>query len=275
MRGPAPPSAVAAAAKIAFSSLGTATSDLFETEEHEKRPAEQPPVDKPGVALLERSVSGTMCVPAFHDSAEGDFSEWTLDKDTPIHESTAYPSSPSSVRSALEDPERRNRNLQWLRLHFRSLGDIGRLPFNNADLWQLHQYYFSPPYPTANETTNQDEEEEDVPVDDKNSKMIDGKVPPPSPAVETNNSPLVTRTVSFQTLGDAFAASDIVAQASNHKRRPDEENTEDSKPAAKRAKNLKSRIGYYPRIMVRRQFLQRKLSILGSIAPHNYQLSYI
>jgi hypothetical protein len=250
VRGPAPPAAVAAAAKIAFSSLGASPAKLFQIEPHEEQPAEQPPMDKADVALMERSGSGTMCVPVFSTS-EGDVSEWIGEKDEANEEGSSHASVPSTIRSALEDPERRNRNLKWLRLHFRSLGDIGRLPFNKADLWQLHQYYFSPPYETYSDTENLDGAEEEI-TDEKSQPVMDSKAPPPSPAMNASG---VARTVSFQTLGDAFAASDIVARASpnnpnNNKRRPDEDICEDSKPAAKRAKNLKSRIAYYPRIMV-------------------------
>ena len=253
VRGPAPPSAVAAAAKIAFSSLGASTAHLFQPEEHEKSPAEQPPMDKPGVALLERTQSGTLGVPLFTVSEDDDLSDWTDEKEDQIHESTAFPSSPSSIRTALDDPERRNKNLQWLRHHFRSLGDVGRLPFNNADLWQLHQYYFSPPYPGVNEDGVKETTPTDTPDEETSAKMdmSNSRAVPALPRVDSKNPSIVSRTVSFQTLGDAFAASDAVSlgTAASNKRRSDEE---DSKPpAAKRAKSLKTRIGYYPRIMVR------------------------
>ena len=243
-RGPAPPAAVAAAAKIAFSALGSSPTELFQTELHEKPLAEQPPVDKAAVALLERSESGTMHVPVFSET-EGDLSEWTDISSRPARTSSLIQTSASTVRSPLENPERRNRNLHWLRLHFRSLGDIGRLPFNNADLWQLHQYYFSPPYPIAGETENSNNGEIGK-LDSNNTPMTDTPVPPPAPVPE--NALGVSRAISFQALGDAFALSGC----HNNKRPPDDDSSsEDAKPAAKRAKNLKPRIAYYPRIMVR------------------------
>lgn len=252
-RGPAPPAAVAAAAKIAFSALGSSPAELFQTELHEKPLAEQPPVDKAAVALLERSESGTMHVPVFSET-EGDLSEWTENSSRPARTSTLIQTSPSTVRSPLENPERRNRNLHWLRLHFRSLGDIGRLPFNNADLWHLHQFYFSPPYPAAGETVNSNHDE--IGKSDSNSTpnstpSTEIPVPPPTPAPGTFSG--LSRAISFQALGDAFALSDCGSLGCHSNKRPpdDDSSSEDAKPAAKRAKNLEPRIAYYPRIMVR------------------------
>jgi hypothetical protein len=237
VRGPAPPAAVAAASKIAFSSLSSDTSDLFQTELHEKLPSEQPPMDRITDALLERTDSGTIEIPTFGDVTEEDLlKEWTGDRVR-----TCQVSSYSMVRTALEDPERRNHNLLWLRNHFRALNDIGRLPFNNADLWQLHQYYFSPPYSDA----DSDESKANV-------GMIVSAAGVTQQSVwgdETTSSMVASRSISYQTLGDAFAAS----VGTHHKRRPSEEDEDggkDNKPLAKKAKKFRTRIAYYPRITV-------------------------
>lgn len=245
-RGPAPPSAVAAAAKIAFSALGTAPYEMFRTELHEKPPAEQPPVDKSEASFLERSQSGTIVLPDFSGSADGDVSEWAEEDKTSGSSKTG---SPSNILSPLENPQRRNRNLQWLRLHFRSVSDIGRLPFNNADLWQLHQYYFSPPYQTPPDTErSRDDTDYDGDSPKSSPGELAGVAPPPTPALGPKNNSTVGRAISYQALGDALAASDLSAHG--HKRPPDDEASESSKPAAKRTKMLRPRIAYYPRIMV-------------------------
>lgn len=239
VRGPAPPAAVAAASKIAFSSLSSDAGELFQTELHEKLPSEQPPMDRITDALLERTDSGTIEIPKF-DINEDDSKEWTGDRVR-----TCQVSSYSMVRTALEDPERRNRNLTWLRSHFRALNDIGRLPFNNADLWQLHQYYFSPPYSDTDDEENKSNDNESS-YAGRNPAAV-GVAQPPIRGDETTNSRAAWRTVSFQTLGDA-----IVASTGTHKRRSfeDDDVGEENKPSAKRAKNFRTRIAYYPRITV-------------------------
>lgn len=240
IRGPAPPAAVASASKIAFSSLSSDAGELFQTELHEKLPSEQPPMDRITDALLERTDSGTIGIPSFCDVDEEDLKEWTGDRVR-----TGQASSYSMVRTALEDPERRNRNLAWLRSHFRALNDIGRLPFNNADLWQLHQYYFSPPYSDTDDDENKGKDNEPTYAARKPAAAGNARLP-----VSDNsslNSRPASRTISFQTLGDAIASS-----TGTYKRRcsENEEGGEDDKPSAKRAKNFRTRIAYYPRITV-------------------------
>ena len=79
---------------------------------------------------------------------------------------TTYQFTGAPVGAApLDNAEQRNKNLRWLRTHFRPLIEVGRLPFNNADMWQLHQYYFSPPYFDSEGDTKElddDDEEEDA-----------------------------------------------------------------------------------------------------------------
>ena len=254
LRGPAPPAAVASAAKVAFSSLGGSTEKLFQTETHEKPIAEGTPVDPASAALIERTESGTLCVPKFDDElVEGDLSAW------PARDSKDSVTSPSSsikkasmVRSALENPERRNKNLQWLRLHFQALSDVGRLPFNKADLWQLHQYYFSPPfYETEEKKSCLDSADWRVDGVDKSVKSEKALAPPPTPALSARSASM-SRAISFQALGNAFATSGILSQQGVNKRRPHEDQVEENEgPATKRAKCIKPRIAHYPRIMTK------------------------
>ena len=251
-RGPAPPAAVAAAAKIAFTTLGGDLGRLFSTEAHEKPIAEGSPVDPASSALIERTDSGTMLVPTFSALSDEEICEFTDGRvKTPGMEEGLSSSSIPPFTGLFENPERRNLNLQWLRVHFRSLSDIGRMPFNNADLWQLHQYYFSPPfYPTDDGNTI--EEPEKSPIDSAELDHADGvksmDESAASPTISTTEAqaPPLGRTVSFQALGSAFACS------GNKRRSDDETMKENDEPAAKRVKNLKPRIAYYPRLMVSR-----------------------
>jgi Ran GTPase-activating protein (RanGAP) involved in mRNA processing and transport len=243
-RGPAPPAAVAAAAKIALTSLGSAPQMLFHTQPHEKPVGERPPVDPINVALLERTESGTLCVPVFADSSD----DLELIVDDVKESANDHSSFISAVRGPLDNAERRNHNLKWLRQHFRSLNDVGKLPFNNADLWQLHQYYFSPPYHNDDRSSTGTESDGDRSLSGE-SADAEGCAPPPTPP-RMPKSPSLGRAVSFQALGDAFAASGIMSKPNIHKRRSFKPDEEDDGPASKRAKSLKPRIAYYPRIMV-------------------------
>lgn len=250
-RGPAPPAAVASAAKIAFASLGPrATGKLFRAEQHEKPIVERAPVEPAGSALLERSDSGTMRVPLFTVSSEvqlcdfvdGEGKVAVADNDMPGPQM-------ATVRGPLENTERRNHNLRWLRLHFRALSDIGRLPFNNADLWQLHQFYFSPPLSSM--------EHDDSILTDSSPTGTNTLHPSTTSVSQSfksasrNGRSTLERTVSFQTLDSAvLAAGALKPSINNHKRRSNDTTEDEEGHASKRPKNLKPRIAYYPRIMV-------------------------
>lgn len=243
-KGPAPPAAVAAAAKIAFTALGTDPEQMFFSEEHHRPVAEAPPVDPARSALMERTNSGTLRSPDLVEASEGVLHEW-FEGDKHAH-SGATGGSSALIRSPLEDPEKRNRNLQWLRSHFRSLSQIGRLPFNHADLWQLHQYYFSPPL------ANTDDEDGDDSDGTGNSEPGSKSVSPAAQPTNGSEGGKMGRTVSFRSLNNASALSNSL---SNHAH-PDHKRTHDDmeeaqEPVCKKAKSLKPRVAFYPRIMVR------------------------
>lgn len=244
VRGPAPPAAVAAAAKIAFSAMGGSPERLCQTELHDKPLAERAPVEPAGAALLERTDSGTVCVPLFTVSSEVGIDDF-VDGEGKLAAMTnsSPPSQITTVRSPLENPERRNNNLQWLRLHFRSLSDVGRLPFRNADLWQLHQYYFSPPFYQTDEVPDAAEAAE---AERNASEVV--RAPPSTPAM----APIASQdhVVTFQTLDEAFAFSGVISSHGNKRSSFMGGEEAEGGPAAKKAKNLKPRIAYYPRIMV-------------------------
>ncbi|KAL7566727.1 hypothetical protein ACA910_017781 [Epithemia clementina (nom. ined.)] len=245
IRGPAPPAAVASAAKIALSSLGANPDDLFRAETHDIPFAEGPPIDPAGAALLERTDSGTLNIPSFSSDAGQELHEWIEEVN---NHSPAAEGSPAAIAvSPLEDPVRRNENLKWLRTHFRSLSEVGRLPFHNADLWQLHQYYFSPP--TVEGDDEEDDDENQAQTPDNSGHLF---VPQNSP-VHSSDANSLGRSVSFTTLGAALAMDGLNSTFNSHKRTHDTD--ESGEPLSKRAKCLKPRIAFYPRIMTKIQSL--------------------
>ena len=238
--GPAPPAAVASAAKIALSSLGANPDHMFRAETHDIPFTEGPPIDPPGAALLERTASGTLSIPLFSEDVADELHDWAEEVNNP---SSGVETARAAISvSPLEDPVRRNENLKWLRCHFRSLSEVGRLPFHNADLWQLHQYYFSPP-PAAEEI--EEEGTHDSTMD--HTGIL--SVPQNGPIHSSGNNPM-DRSVSFTSLGAALALNmnGMDTPQCSHKRTSEVE--ELAEPVSKRAKCLKPRIAFYPRIMV-------------------------
>eukprot|EP00934_Nitzschia_sp_Nitz4_P003136 Nitzschia sp. Nitz4//scaffold19_size178191//162377//165318//NITZ4_002011-RA/size178191-processed-gene-0.92-mRNA-1//-1//CDS//3329540783//3126//frame0 len=262
-RGPAPPANVAASGKNAFTILSSSEAhmSLFQQEFLSSRTDESPLIE-PDMAILVRSESGTdLQIPQWNDNLrDGDIE--LSDRDTGHHDSThalLFEHHELSV-----DQERVHRNLQWLRSHLRSLDDVGSLLFNNADLWQLHQYFFSPAY------VNSDESESE--------KAPPTRVPGSVPEVNVNlgNSGGGTTVLSGGTslgqelqerlrdhakqTGQIEAASPSSSSRRPNKRMSLDEEIDVEEPSAKRAKNLKPRIAYFPRI-------REKLESLGTKPP--------
>lgn len=258
-RGPAPPSTVAASGKKAFSALSVSDSSKMQYQRvHTAAQVEDSPMIAPDTAILVRSESGkNLQIPAWGDGLEEDDSWSGSDSFDRSSVSESIHSMSRTNAAVTMNPERRNKNLQWLRAHFQSLTEVGNLVFNNADLWQLHQYFFSPAYTITDENESgplegskesdkagdrgADETEVTPGSPDSSSSVIcpgnesalNGLGPP-----ETNRS------------AESSSSSDVDSAARRNKRGSIEEALKDAEPCAKRAKNLKPRIAYFPRIRV-------------------------
>ena len=285
-KGPAPPAAVAAAAKIALAALGSNPGAELYVEPRKIESYndddihECAPLMPSNAAIIERTFSGRWQIPMVSDADGGDINgfleAWTESSAFGRPATVSYQVSGASYQETpLDNPEQRNRNLRWLRTHFRPLIDVGQLPFNNADMWQLHQYYFSPPY-FADEADNDskpsavDVEEKKLavsrdvsppPVKKRSSK--DRVVAPPTTPVSTNSQthPSMGRAISFQALNSAVVAADLTNGTNKRSGRgecsqEEAKRSKDAEPCAKRTKSLKPRIAYYPRIRVSRRRLE-------------------
>lgn len=287
-KGPAPPAAVAAAAKIALASLGSEpTKALYveplQTETFNDTHGEtHSPLVPKTAALVERTMSGRLQVPPSTDTDDtnGFVEAWT--------EAAAVGRPAASTFNAAapggypdgppDNPEQRNRNLRWLKTHFRPLIELGQLAFNNADMWQLHQYYFSPPYFDDDESVR-DKMRAAKDIGKRSNlsldlgKIMEGENSTDNKLAATTSSLSVPvsgmkksasmgrpKTTSYRSLSTALLGS---VGERHSKRTHDDDEDEDAEnndddmmtepPAAKRSKSMKPRIAYYPRIRVRQQ----------------------
>jgi hypothetical protein len=263
---------------MAFQVIGLEGVASLNTEDHQKELSETSPLVHTNDTMLERSLSGTLRVPAIakQDSMQ-DIEGWV--QSLPIVQSSLNASGPKV------DTEQKNRNIQWLRSHFQSLHQVGQLPFNEADLWQLHQYFFSPIVPpgesaSADESgksslseptkvmsaassdsgTNNGGTIHEEAVQSTVSSLYSSPVPSEMGG-RMQRSGLNRSKLSFQSLGDAAATSASLSSASIHSRRrslttmegeeddsSSSSDDEETQPATKRARNYRPRISYYPRI---------------------------
>lgn len=265
-RGPAAPSMVAATAKKAFGALSHSEDAKIQYQhEHQSNVEDDNPILAPETTILVRSNSGrNLQMPTFDDQLataspdlEPDYAEEEWDSDDDSFDRSSYTGSSTSfqnglVTAASVDSMRRNKNLGWLRSHMQSLVEVGNLAFNNADLWQLHQYFFSPAYTAEDELENDDE---------KTSSNDDSTVDrPPTPAPSEVGKSEIGRAISFQTLKKAVneaAAAEEANRVPKKRGSLEDEMKYHDEPSAKRPKQLKPRIAYYPRV-------REKLESLGS-----------
>ena len=268
--GPAAPPDVVKASMMAFQLLGAEGAAALHTEDHQKDLSETSPLVHANDTMLERTLSGTLRVPPIaQEDTKDDMEGWKIGG-PPKAVTSLQPANP------LAEKAQKDRNLQWLRSHFQSLHQVGQLPFNEADMWQLHQYFFSPLVPAgelsakSSSTDLTSRSPEEINPDTKMNGASTS--PSPVPSLQLSRSPPLPpdsshqagmgRALSFQTLGDApatVASFGSFSTSSNFSRRrslytmeekQDDSSTssEETQPVTKRARNFKPRISYYPRI---------------------------
>jgi hypothetical protein len=239
------------AAKIALAAMGKDVEHSFQTEAYDIPLTESAPVEPAGTALLERSNSGTMIVPLFTVSSEVEIEDFVDGENKVAATTNDATSAPvATVQSPIDNTERLNKNLRWLRLHFRAIRDVGRLPFYNADLWQLHQYYLSPPFDQSYEDAMAHE------LAKSDGCTID--------AAETVSPANDSQVVSDETLDEDGRPSSIGNKRASHGGLE----AVAGGPATKKIKNVKPRIAYYPRVMVRQLCVQpSKVLKVPSLTP--------
>lgn len=261
--GPAPPPIVKRAAEMMMHIMGTDSANSLNTEDHQKEISETSPLVHSNDTMLEKSESGSLRVPSIAQNDAKIYVEGWSSRKAPT----------SIIRNDLKiDLAQKNRNLLWLRSHFQSLHQVGQLPFDEADLWQLHQYFFSPVVSAPDSEVSRMQQEVENEEDEVQSQSAPGSLRQTEVSEHKSDRHLrgsFSRAVSFQRLANAALASlanDSFnhEEASNHTRRRtletmegpvDDDSTlpEEFQPACKRAKNFKPRIAYYPRI---RQLLE-------------------
>ena len=244
--GPADPTLVVSAAKSAFEAMGDSEGeDLLADTVPPRERLDSCPLVVHDAVMLERSPSGNIRVPAIDAKRERRLS----DEVTPM--CRAMSTSPVPGASAKKEgislnPAKRKRLEEWIGQHITSLTELANLPFNDADLWKLHQYFFSP---VGTSIFKKSTDGPQIPTsNDSEAKSSPTKSINPT----TKKAGGLTRKLSFRHLGDAEATTEIPGV---NRRRSLEMidgggggDNDDGAPATKRARSNKPRIEYYPRV---------------------------
>ena len=258
-RGPAPPSMVAASAKRAFGSLSQSEESRMAFQNELENNVDDNPIISPDTTILVRSLSGkNLQIPSSDvhveevpqtNEAEQLEGSWTSEMES--LDQSSYTGSSVSNFALAENELRRTRNLAWLRSHVQTINDIGNLAYDDADLWQLHQYFFSPAYhaddmdDTAESDNSEEKKDHDVPRA-KEGTPNESVATPSQPASSEPCKANMERTLSFRTLGTANPGVDSSVRPNKRSSFDEESNSDQGN--AKRAKNSRKRISFYPRV---------------------------
>lgn len=268
--GPAAPATVVRAAKQGLTLIGNDLDSSLHTEPYEREISETSPVVPANATMLERTMSGTIRVPPLVESHRDLVEEMSVPSEAVSSDSSSTQTQSVGV---MLDPMRKNRNLEWLRAHFRSLNEVSHLPFNSADLWQLHQYFFSPvlppmdcysdspptsDFPLTSDAFSSAEDMTDS-SSHRNASPRRSRTPQSTPIrtpiqIGATLRAGLDRNISFRMLDEAVhsagRATNVDSIHSKRRSTYSDVEEEESEHASKRARNNKPRIAYYPRIRV-------------------------
>jgi len=282
--GPSDPATVVSAAKSAYESIEDFGGEILISKLFRCNISNLSPITPSNSILLEKTPTGVIQAPPI-DYVSASLTNGTICEPYPISNSSSIIQSRSNKH-----------NLNWLALHAQKLHEIAQEPFDNADLWKLHQYFFSPV-----EAKGSDEEDNNLQTS-METDSVKGSSSSPKPWTNsaspdenqlsqgTNTqkkihnlenslstpwtaSPVLERKSSYRLLQDIDAPVDVnapvdvekqVFRMTNGGRRRNvsvlHENCSSpasTQPASKRLK--KARIAYFPRIREKLEALRRKL----------------
>ena len=280
--GPLDPPTVVAVARKAFASLENAQDEVRSIPSY-REPCFESPLVNDDAVMMEVSEDGIMrpIEPTEEfKSNENTMSDITfslsdvasLEYDQKLQgalqnlsqPNDEKPASPQDCKPKLElDPDRKRKNIDWLCRHLRSLNELANKPFNSAEMWELHQHFFTPVsqlnLANAHLVCNSSDDDQNCDSDSRsnNDQMsTDGE----SNTI-ASSLPILRRRESFQLLSDVAAQSYFETSPSSKQSRSRpisvmiEENTscQSFQHRKKRAKRPKAKIAYFPRIKVRRE----------------------
>jgi len=266
--GPLDPATVVAVAKRTFESLGPNGDELFgRGDGTECAVSFESPLTADAVIM---EGNGTY-VPSNPQSAQLE-----SDHDNPQPQSPPIPgdlflTQSQPVVSALDAATKKKRIVKWLCQNIQHLNELSNLPFNSAELWRLHQHFFSP-------TIQLDcwQNENGTIVGSANGIKSFDSMPPPgcsilsspcvaSPFADSPTVPssepvmhgkmsMLKRKVSYRFLGEATitASSSVPAPLStidqSVSKLIQDLNVQSMQPKTKRARRNRSRVSLVPRI---------------------------
>lgn len=261
-------------AKKAFSSLIAKGVDVFS-----RRPGHPNELAVASPIAGDNIVVESLMAPASINEEESP-SESPLEV-IPTRQAKSFVAPPETPKKSLPDPSRKKRIVEWLSTNIQRLNKLAQQPFSSAELWKLHQHFFTPvvnetggsvapsPDPSANEIGKNfwsvpevsREPSKNSPVNMMGDPSEDAlMVPASDPSMQNSRGamaslPMLKRKVSYRFLGDA-----ALTMPAAHRQTQSERSTSVSMmieggpivhsmpPKTKRARRNRARISFLPRV---------------------------
>jgi Ran GTPase-activating protein (RanGAP) involved in mRNA processing and transport len=199
-----------------------------------------------------------------------------------ISQAKSFVTPPETPKQTLPDPSRKKRIVEWLCSNIQHLNKLANEPFSSAELWRLHQHYFTPvvnesggslapsPNPSAYQLTASSVPDVSRGAPTSNSMLKvrapaedTFDVPTGEPTMKTNQAPILSsfpnikRKGSYRFLGDAVFTAQSQPQEKCRSSLPMSTVSmmieggptgHSLPPKTKRARRNRTRISFLPRV---------------------------
>lgn len=292
--GPIDPNTVVMVAKTTYENLGKDNSALLHWQNNHREVSLQSPLAPNDEMILETTPTGVTRIPpanTFSHNTKLNVLGFNSQEENGTNGQTfSYPLENDVDKSVQVDPKKKEKLMNWLQQHASELNEVTQYPFDNADMWKLHQHFFSPVYngePIRKSDTNSEDDKGSISNGDTHMAPLQpseiNQIVPTRPSIplapNTNTSaqpPMASsraglgRKTSYHSLSDSIISIPQSNPSQNHQqpqsspsttRRHSEMNGDSSpcmQPAQKRAK--KARISYFPRVKTKLEILRTKTS---------------
>jgi len=268
--GPLDASTVVAVAKRAFETLGPQREEILSQRSANSKPFSFECPLAGDVIVVE---SNGLTVPLDHPDSSDCGSENNIDSDAspqpPIPGELFVRNKTESKTPFLDEPTRKKKIVQWLCNNMYHLNELSNLPFNDGELWRLHQHFVSPTIQDTSLHSNGEPSTASESIDELNSMassahpsgsiLSEPCIPPQSADLSTapaasepvmGNLSMLKRKVSYRFLHEAAMIQNTVTPGSDLavSKLIEDMNGHSMQPKSKRARRNRSRISIVPRI---------------------------
>ncbi len=264
--GPLDAPTVVAVAKRAFEALGPHREEILSQKLHSKLLSFESPLAGDVIVVESNGLMDTLDHPDSSDSgSENNNNE--ISSQPPIPGELIVHNQAKTKTLLLDQSTRKKKIVEWLCKNMYHLNELSNLPFNDGELWRLHQHFVSPTIQDTNLHCNGEFSNTAESIDELNmsssvnpcsSIVSEPCAAPQSVDLSTvaasepviGNMSMLKRKVSYRFLNEAAMIQNTVSPGPDLavSKLIEDMNGHSMQPRSKRARKSRSRISIVPRI---------------------------